>query len=90
MPVYRNLSDEVVDMETALALDSFSLSWVDADVECTRRANGATWGLKRTMKGMSIPLGSVSRLPSSAFTRSGSSNRYNTFDEAAREQIKPV
>jgi hypothetical protein len=91
MPEYKNRDGEIVDMESAMSLTTFTLSWVDAVIECTRRASGGdVWGLSRITKGMSVPHGSVSRLPSSAFIRSGSSHQYNTFDEAAREQIKPL
>jgi len=92
MPEYTDLHGDVVDMETALALDAFVLKWVDAEVECDRRPVGEIWGLKRrTSGGLSIPHGAVRRLPSTAFMRSGSgAHEYNTFDEAAREQIKPV
>lgn len=93
MPEYKNLDGAVLDnMEEALKLAVFTLTWVDAEVKCTRFGDDDVWSLERKMKdGLPHSQGSVSRLPSFAFVRSGSGvHEYSTFDEAAREQIKPI
>lgn len=86
---YRDSDGNIVMMEEALGRSSFTVSWVDAEIECVRRGSEEVWWISRTVNGIKAGQGSITR-SNFAFYRSGSAYQYNTFDEAAREIIKPV
>lgn len=84
------MNGKLLTMEEALPLSEFTLSWSDGpEVYCKRKNFEATWSVNRTIDGIQAGYGTVQQV-GHAFRRNGSSNDYNTFDEAARRIIEPV
>lgn len=90
MPEYRDMDGKLLTMKDALPRSEFMLLWSDGPEVCCRRRNfEPRWSVTRTVNGIQAGYGTVEQV-GYAFRRNGSSNDYNTFDEAARRIIEPV